>query len=291
MVALGDAKAMICLMKKANHPRRNSRAISLMLGVAVCSCPPAWASSASIKCFRDKQGVLNCTNARPVTHQVAKPSPAVVPPPQPSQVEVTAQPVAPVPTASAAPPSGAAPRQTLVYKYRQRDGVSMFTNVPTSGLQLVSTTVYQVFEKGWVGNAFKGNWKLNREAFAPVIDQFAQMHGVDPAFIRAVMHAESSFNPSAVSRAGAMGLMQLMPGTAARFGVGNAFDPQENIRGGVTYLRFLLDKFNGDTRLAAAGYNAGEGAVMKYGGVPPYAETTEYVARVLDLHQQYRKSP
>ncbi len=277
-------------MKKANHSRKISLTISLTLGVVVWCCPPAWASSASIKCYRDKQGVLNCTNARPASTKVATSNPTVTAAPHSAQTEAAAQPVAPVPSSFVAPSTSAAPRQTLVYKYRQRDGVSMFTNVPTSGLQLVSTTVYQVFEKGWVGNAFKGNWKLNREAFAPVINQFAQMHGVDPAFIRAVMHAESSFNPSAVSRAGAMGLMQLMPGTAARFGVSNAFDPQENIRGGVTYLRFLLDKFNGDTRLAAAGYNAGEGAVMKYGGVPPYAETTEYVARVLDLHQQYRNT-
>jgi hypothetical protein len=105
--------------------------------------------------------------------------------------------------------------------------------------------------------------------------------GVDPLLLYSVMHQESSFKSHAVSPKGARGFMQLMPGTAARYGVTNIFDPRQNIEGGARYLRFLLDRFNGDLNLALAGYNAGEGAVDKYGWqVPPYAETQEYVRRI-----------
>ena len=105
---------------------------------------------------------------------------------------------------------------------------------------------------------------------------------------RAIIHAESSFNPRAVSRVGAQGLMQLMPATAERFGVSDAFDAGQNIRGGVQYLAWLLKRFDGNLTLAAAGYNAGEGAVDKYDGVPPYKETQRYVQRVGLLADRYR---
>jgi hypothetical protein len=106
-------------------------------------------------------------------------------------------------------------------------------------------------------------------------------HGVDPLLIYSVMHQESSFKSRAISPKGARGLMQLMPGTAARYGVTNIFDPRQNIEGGARYLKFLLNHFNGDLKLALAGYNAGEGAVEKYGWrIPPYSETQEYVRRI-----------
>jgi soluble lytic murein transglycosylase-like protein len=106
-------------------------------------------------------------------------------------------------------------------------------------------------------------------------------NGVDPLLLYSVMHQESSFKWHAVSPKGARGLMQLMPGTAARYGVANIFDPKQNIEGGARYMRFLLDRFDGDISLALAGYNAGEGAVEKYGWrIPPYAETQEYVRRI-----------
>jgi soluble lytic murein transglycosylase-like protein len=106
-------------------------------------------------------------------------------------------------------------------------------------------------------------------------------NGVDPLLLYSVMHQESSFKSHAVSPKGARGLMQLMPGTAMRFGVTNIFDPRQNIEGGARYLRFLTDRFNGQLSLVLAGYNAGEGAVEKYGWrVPPYAETQEYVRRI-----------
>ena len=114
-------------------------------------------------------------------------------------------------------------------------------------------------------------------------------HGVDPVLIYALMHQESSFKKGAISPKGARGLMQLMPGTAARFGVTNIFDPRQNIEGGTRYIRFLLNAFDGDIALTLAGYNAGEGAVMKYGRrVPPYRETQEYVRRITQRYAVMR---
>jgi soluble lytic murein transglycosylase-like protein len=114
-------------------------------------------------------------------------------------------------------------------------------------------------------------------------------YGIDPMLIYAQMHQESSFKLRATSNKGARGLMQLMPGTAARFGVTNIYDPQQNIEGGVKYMRYLLDTFNGDVNLALAGYNAGEGAVMKYGySIPPYNETQEYVRRISARYDMLR---
>ena len=111
--------------------------------------------------------------------------------------------------------------------------------------------------------------------------QSGTRNGVDPLLLYSVVHQESSFKSRAISPKGARGLMQLMPGTAARFGVTNTFDPKQNIEGGARYLHFLLDHFDGDLNLALAGYNAGEGAVEKYGWrIPPYSETQEYVRRI-----------
>jgi soluble lytic murein transglycosylase-like protein len=113
------------------------------------------------------------------------------------------------------------------------------------------------------------------------IVESGKRNSVDPLLLYSIMHQESSFKPRAMSYKGARGLMQLMPGTASRFGVSNIWDPKQNIEGGARYMRFLLDMFSGDVRLALAGYNAGEGAVMKYGNqVPPYSETREYVRRI-----------
>jgi Transglycosylase SLT domain len=109
----------------------------------------------------------------------------------------------------------------------------------------------------------------------------SRRYGIDPLLIYSQMHQESTFNARALSPKGASGLMQLMPATARRFGVANIYDPRQNIEGGVRYMRWLLDTFNGDVVLALAGYNAGEGAVMKYGWqIPPYRETQEYVRRI-----------
>jgi len=121
--------------------------------------------------------------------------------------------------------------------------------------------------------------------FSSLINQAAQKYGVNPGLVQAVIKAESNFNPSAVSQAGAQGLMQLMPGTARGLGVTNSLDPAQNIDGGVHFLSNLLKHYDGNVRLAIAAYNAGPGAVDKYGGIPPYQETQTYVNRVLGYYQ------
>lgn len=134
------------------------------------------------------------------------------------------------------------------------------------------------------------NARLNFGAFASEINAAASRFGIDPLFIRAIMHAESSFNPSARSHVGAQGLMQLMPATARRFGVTNAYVPGENVRGGAQYLAWLLRRFNGNVQLAAAAYNAGEGAVDRHKGIPPYRETVDYVEKVITLWGRYQQA-
>nr|WP_242470862.1 transglycosylase SLT domain-containing protein [Thiocystis violacea] len=130
-----------------------------------------------------------------------------------------------------------------------------------------------------------------RSTYNDLVHANARRYGLSPALLHAVIRAESAYNPSAVSRAGAQGLMQLMPGTAARYGVKDSFNPVENVRGGAAYLRFLLDMFDQDVKLALAGYNAGEGAVLKHGRqIPPYAETQAYVRKVLQYYSAERPS-
>jgi soluble lytic murein transglycosylase-like protein len=128
---------------------------------------------------------------------------------------------------------------------------------------------------------------LPPEQIDALVEQNARTWQVDPALIKAVIANESGFNANATSSVGAQGLMQLMPGTAASLGVRDAYDPAQNVAGGTHYLRGLLDRFGGDKRLAIAAYNAGPGAVEKYGGVPPYAETRNYVQNVLASFDKY----
>ena len=130
-------------------------------------------------------------------------------------------------------------------------------------------------------NSSLGEFSTGNASVDNFIVESGKRNSVDPLLLYSIMHQESSFKPRAMSYKGARGLMQLMPPTAARFGVKNIWDPQQNIEGGARYMRFLLHLFSGDVRLALAGYNAGEGAVMKYGyQVPPYSETREYVRRI-----------
>ena len=125
------------------------------------------------------------------------------------------------------------------------------------------------------------------ERYNTVIWKAAERYQVDYALVKAVIKTESNFNPQAVSRAGAKGLMQLMPGTADALGVDNSFHPEDNIQGGVRHLRYLLDLFKGDMRLALAAYNSGEKVVFRYNGIPPYKETRTYIRRVLRHFQNY----
>ncbi|HKP83246.1 MAG TPA: lytic transglycosylase domain-containing protein [Pyrinomonadaceae bacterium] len=145
---------------------------------------------------------------------------------------------------------------------------------PLPGKRLVQLTSMSI-------NPSLGGFTTGNADVDNFIVESGRRNSVDPLLLYSIMHQESSFKPRAMSYKGARGLMQLMPPTASRFGVTNIWDPKQNIEGGARYIRFLLDLFSGDVRLALAGYNAGEGAVMKYGyQVPPYSETREYVRRI-----------
>lgn len=133
-----------------------------------------------------------------------------------------------------------------------------------------------------------GAWKGDSKDFDGMINEASKKHGVDEALIRAVIRQESAFNPQATSHCGAQGLMQLMPDTAKELGCTNAYDPYQNIMSGTKYLKQLLDRFDGNMTKAIAGYNAGPGAVEKYGGLPPYAETQDYVTKVLGNYRNYK---
>lgn len=122
-----------------------------------------------------------------------------------------------------------------------------------------------------------------------LIEKIADLHEIDPALIKAIVKAESSYNPQAVSTAGAMGLMQLMPATAAEVGVTDSFNPEDNLHGGIKYYKKMLKRFEGDIELALAAYNAGSGAVINHKGVPPYKETRQYIERVKTYYEEYKK--
>ncbi len=178
-----------------------------------------------------------------------------------------------------------------IYKYRDKNGVVTYQSaVPPSGISFVEfkprVDCFACYTRSGV------NWEttpLFVGRYEQEIQRHASLHNVSPALVKAVIHAESAFNPQARSRVGAQGLMQLMPGTAAELGVASPFDPDQNIDGGVRYLAMLLRMYNNDMRLATAAYNAGPGAVKRYNGVPAYPETRAYVQRVAILERRYRQ--
>lgn len=184
-----------------------------------------------------------------------------------------------------------------IYVFTAEDGTVSLSNMPTDERYAVliaaprqAVAAAPELAAAPVASGRKGEPKLARKAgYDRVVDEVSRTYGLESALLHAVISVESRYNPRAVSSKGATGLMQLMPQTAKRYGVADAFDPRQNLNGGARYLRDLLRLFNNDTRLALAAYNAGEHAVMKHGNrIPPYRETQNYVPRVLDFYQRYR---
>lgn len=169
------------------------------------------------------------------------------------------------------------------YQFVDAEGVVHFTNAPTIKAQRI------LKEEGASGAApiiLKRSYRQSVGQFSSLVSEKADKYRLDPDLLMAVIKTESDFNPYAVSPKGAMGLMQLMPGTASRLGVKDSFDPAQNIDGGSRYLRYLLDYFNGSVSLALAAYNAGENAVTRWQNIPPYKETQQYVRKIMS---DYRK--
>lgn len=191
-------------------------------------------------------------------------------------------------------PSAAADRvlRGAVYRVVRADGSIEYTNLKPSGPKGRAVTMLFTYIATCVACNLHStiDWtrvRLNLTSYADAVRLASAESGVDEAFLRAIIHAESAFNPHALSLKGAQGLMQLMPATASDMGVLDAFDAGQNIRGGARYLAQLLRTFGGNEQLAAAAYNAGPGAVQRYNGVPPYAETQVYVKRVGELRRRY----
>lgn len=180
-----------------------------------------------------------------------------------------------------------------IYQLRDSNGSTLLTNKKSryNHLQVEKKTYYPDSNihnySNWGSSeaSVLPSYSRNKNAYDSIIRQASQTYGVSEGLIKAVMHTESGFNVHARSPVGAQGLMQLMPATARRFNVSNAYDPQQNIMAGAKYLAWLLKRFNGNTSLALAGYNAGEGNVSKYGGIPPFRETQDYVRRVTSRYQ------
>ena len=179
------------------------------------------------------------------------------------------------------------PAGAQIYSWRDANGVLTLSDRPQNAdAQAVTVPVVPVAPVGQMVVA------RSSPTFDPLIRQHAFNHGIRAELVRAVIQVESAFNPFAVSPKGAMGLMQLMPATAKQLGVTDPFNPAENIRGGVTYLRQLLNRFNDDEQLALAAYNAGPTAVDRYGSkVPPYKETRNYVQKITGIQGTVRNGP
>jgi soluble lytic murein transglycosylase-like protein len=174
-----------------------------------------------------------------------------------------------------------------IYRYEDPEGTLHFTDAPMDSRFKVFMRDIKKDRK--LRTAFRlPGYARNPAEFETIISSCSREFGVDSSLVKAVIHAESGYNPNAVSPKGAQGLMQLMPKTAQGLKVADCLNPSDNIRGGVRYLRFLLDTFKGNESLALAAYNSGLSKVAKYGGIPPYPETQEYVAKVLSYRNNYR---
>jgi len=180
-----------------------------------------------------------------------------------------------------------APSHAGIYRYEDPNGVIHFTNCPRDS----KFTLYikESKEDAEGGKPLPISYAKDSNRFDHLISEFSGKYQVDFALIKAMIRAESGFNPYAVSRKGAKGLMQLMPATALRMNVVDVYNPKENIDGGVRYIKYLLSLFNNDLRLSLAAYNAGENLVSELRTIPPYRETVDYIRKVQAFYQSYRR--
>ncbi len=192
----------------------------------------------------------------------------------------------------------AMPAHADIFLCKRADGTKHYTNIREPGgrcqVAVRSSKKSQARKHSQGGGAARGTTPKDPTRYGrydDLIAEAAQLYQLPSSFIRAVVKVESDFNPNVVSRAGAMGLMQLMPRTARSMGVSDPFDARQNVLGGARYLRILANRFKGDLILTVAAYNAGEAAVDKYDGIPPYKETQRYVRRVLKHYYTYRAQP
>ncbi|HEV7614388.1 MAG TPA: transglycosylase SLT domain-containing protein [Steroidobacteraceae bacterium] len=176
-----------------------------------------------------------------------------------------------------------------IYTFVDADGLRHYTDMPdNSRYRLLALS----HDRTASGDRYDSLLLARAGQYDSIIERAAVSASVEPNLLRAVIVVESGFNPRAVSKRGAVGLMQLMPATAMRFGVSNPYDPRENVRAGARYLKFLIDRFGRDVTLALAAYNAGEEAVDRNGGqIPPFTETMAYVPRVLKIYRMLREQP
>lgn len=175
-----------------------------------------------------------------------------------------------------------------IYTYTDANGIVHFSNIADNRNAKIVVATQRDESRSEVPHAQVQVSQAGKNRYTSLVEDAARTYHVDAALLHAVISAESGYNPAAVSNKGAVGLMQLMPETARRYGVANSFDPAQNINGGTKYLSYLLQMFNNNIELAVAAYNAGENAVIRHGNsIPPYRETLAYVPKVLKLHKKY----
>ncbi|MEO6103727.1 MAG: lytic transglycosylase domain-containing protein [Pseudoxanthomonas sp.] len=272
-------------------PNYSSKRVSGAVCTAVAHSAPSRLSSFTSKAAARPDPVREPAVAAAPAALPANDSPATPSAARTQQVvfQTTAAGATELPQRSAA---GARVMRGAVYRF-EKDGMTHYTNVRPRGAaqaKLLFSYVQTCYACGLLPGVNFGNVALNTSAFSNEIHMASQLYGVDEAVVRAIIHAESAYRPNALSHAGAQGLMQLIPATASRFGVSDPFDPAQNIRGGVQYLAWLMKRYSSNLTLVSAAYNAGEGAVDRNGGVPPYSETQRYVLRVGQLADRYRSA-
>jgi soluble lytic murein transglycosylase-like protein len=304
----GEAKAVpASLVQTSSTPMQPSESArkEVKANPAVIQITPLQAPAAPVvSTLPSAQGVLQIAKPWPMAvmdalatvwlPKLLEPSPPEPAAPARSSLAQPAPASTKAPLSASVDAASPAPKRGAVYRITRKDGTVEYTNIAARAQGANATTLFTYIITCYACSLHsRVDWNtvaLHLNDYGDAIHAAAAKNGVSEALLRAIIHAESAFNPRALSYKGAQGLMQLMPGTASDMGVTDAFDAAQNIGGGAKYLGQLLHDFNGNAMLAAAAYNAGEGAVRKYNGVPPYDETRIYVKRVAILRDRYLKA-